>query len=665
MSKTAGLWFIIILALISTGCSSVVKAEQPAVFDSVVLSESNSVGQTFTAHFDGMNGFEIFLEPLESNQGEIQLILREAPQTENLRQVSIPMTEISNPGFYHFQFPLQADSNNQSYYLLLRINGEGSFKIGTAPGNSYLNGALYQNGQPDDQHQMAFHLGYYTPQLIQGLAGELILWCWYLLVGLFLFMVPGWALINFLWPLKDHNDAGISTIFDEAIQNPITKLTVSLGVSLAIYPILFVWTDLFGLHIGSWYAWLPPILGCVFLIWQTAHLWKKGDLIISLPSFQLADVVFFAVILLIIATRFWAIRSLPLPLWGDSYHHTMITQLMIDNKGLFNSWQPYANANTFTYHFGFHTLTSVFHWITNIPAAQATLIIGQITNIFAVLVLYPLALLIYKNKWSGIVALLVGGLLSPMPFFYVNWGRYTQLAGQIFLLIAVWFTWTIFKTKKFSWRLLVPTWMVIGSLAMTHYRVIIFFIVFVIAYLILHLRRNTSTLLLKKIFWIGIGAGIIFLPWFVNVFGGRILRLFKNNITKAPTITAGGAANSISYSIGDLTSYLSITLWLLLIVVLAVCLWQRKLAVATVSLWWFLLVLVANPHWLQLPGKGIIDNFAVFIAAYIPAGVILAVIPVWISSSSNETHPNTYLDKHRSSRRGYRPWILRCLATTS
>jgi len=52
-----------------------------------------------------------------------------------------------------------------------------------------------------------------------------------------------------------------------------------------------------------------------------------------------------------------------------------------------------------------------------------------------------------------------------------------------------------------------------------------------------------------------------------------------------------------------------------------------------------MLVLVANPHWLHLPGKGIIDNFAVFIAAYIPAGIIMAVLPVWISPRSKQTHP--------------------------
>lgn len=41
------------------------------------------------------------------------------------------------------------------------------------------------------------------------------------------------------------------------------------------------------------------------------------------------------------------------------------------------------------------------------------------------------------------------------------------------------------------------------------------------------------------------------------------------------------------------------------------------------SLWWFLLFIATNPDWLHLPGSGAISNFALFIAAYIPAGVLL------------------------------------------
>jgi hypothetical protein len=214
-----------------------------------------------------------------------------------------------------------------------------------------------------------------------------------------------------------------------------------------------------------------------------------------------------------------------------------------------------------------------------------------------------------------------------MPMFYVNWGRYTQLAGQVLLMIGVWFTWTIFKSKEYSWRILIPTWMIIGSLAMTHYRVMIFYVIFIIAYLVLNSNKRTFILLIKKTIWIGLGAGVIFLPWFVNVFGGRIISHFNAMVTNTPSVTSSSGARAISYSIGNLTTYLPILLWVIATLTLAICLWQRKHAVATVSLWWFMLFLVANSHWFNLPGRGIINNFAIFIAVYIPASLIIASIP--------------------------------------
>jgi hypothetical protein len=41
------------------------------------------------------------------------------------------------------------------------------------------------------------------------------------------------------------------------------------------------------------------------------------------------------------------------------------------------------------------------------------------------------------------------------------------------------------------------------------------------------------------------------------------------------------------------------------------------------SLWWFLLIIATNPQWLRLPGSGAISNFALLLAAYLPAGVLI------------------------------------------
>ena len=96
MSKSLIFWIILFAALLSTGCSSFVKPEQPAVLDSVILDEAHSVGQTFVAQFDGMNGVEIYLEPLDNAAGEIQLILRKAPQSEIFGRGRLATEEISS-----------------------------------------------------------------------------------------------------------------------------------------------------------------------------------------------------------------------------------------------------------------------------------------------------------------------------------------------------------------------------------------------------------------------------------------------------------------------------------------------------------------------------------------------------------------------------------------
>jgi len=630
MRKTLRIWLILVLAVLSTGCSSISKAEQPAVVDSIILDESLSLGQTFNAQFDGMDGIEIYLEPLESGDGYLQLQLREDSQIiADIAVASIPIKEISIPGFYRFSLPNQVDSNQQNYYLLLKIKGDGSVKVGYAPGDYFLNGALYQGNQPQDQRQMTFKLSYYFPRLSLGIFEELFTWIYYLLVAFFLFVIPGWAVLSCFGENGKETNNPKNTKTLNALESPFSKLALATGISLSIYPILMVWSDLLGLHLGAIYAWAPPILGSLWLIWALINKWRQERLHLGFPKLRLPDFVLILIILLIIVTRFWAIRSIPIPMWGDSYHHTMIAQLLVNNKGLFESWQPYADVVTFTYHFGFHAAVTSFYWITNIPMFEAVLWVGQIINIFAVIALYPLAIKFFKNPWSGILAILVAGLLSSMPMFYANWGRYTQLAGQVILLVAIWFTWKALKLEKLDWQILGINWVLVSGLALTHYRVIIFYGLFVIAFLFLNLRKESYWLILKKVFGIGLGAGIIFLPRFINVFGGRILHLFQNSITKFPPTTSDAATRITTYSIGDLTTYLPITLWLLLIFVLAVGLWRKNKEIAIVGLWWFFLVLAANPHWLHLPGNGILDNFAIFIAAYIPAGMILASIPEW------------------------------------
>jgi hypothetical protein len=247
------------------------------------------------------------------------------------------------------------------------------------------------------------------------------------------------------------------------------------------------------------------------------------------------------------------------------------------------------------------------------------------------LALYPLAIRLGRSSWAGMIAVLMAGLLTPMPMFYTNWGRYTQLAGQAILPAAVLIAWEIYEKPANSWRRHLLAWVVFAGLALTHYRILIFAAIFIIAYLIFFLRRTKVRELTRATAIMAIGAGVLFLPWFVRVFAGKIPLILRAQVT---TPASQVSAFTEQYnSIGDLFTYLPAVLWLLLPVTLAWGFWRRKRDFALVSLWWFLIFLAANPQWFHLPGSGVISNFAVLIAAYIPVSLLFSSAGVWAAES--------------------------------
>jgi hypothetical protein len=238
-----------------------------------------------------------------------------------------------------------------------------------------------------------------------------------------------------------------------------------------------------------------------------------------------------------------------------------------------------------------------------------------------VLTLYPLAVRLSGSRWAGVLAVLVAGLLSPMPMFYVNWGRYTQLAGQAILPVAMVVAWSALDSRERNWRLFVLSWILVSGLAMTHYRVLIFFVVFAVAWGLLTIRRPNWRRSLGGLAGVGLGSAVLFLPWFVRAFAGRILGFFWQRLS-----TPVGQLSSFDLqhnTIGDLTTFLPPGIWFLFVLAVAAGLWRRRWGTLLVSLWWFLLFIATNPEQLGLPGSGIISNFTLFIAWYLPAGLLI------------------------------------------
>ena len=613
--------FAMLLSLVA--CAPFVKdGQQGTASNGVILQAGQTIGQTFLARDGGLQAIEVFLRPETTGTGEIRMRLRENHQSSTDLAVStLAVQSVTAPGWVRFDFSPSSDSRGKDYYFLLELQGTGRMRVGAAPGDTYLDGALYHNESPLDA-QMTFRLVYESGQLFLGLLAQVGSWFGILAAAFFLLILPGWALLALFWREWDLLPWG-------------AKLGLAAGVSLALYPLLILWTDMIGLHLGALYAWLPAVAATGALIWRN-RAWRPGNISEAARAWRYSenawsDTAFVALMALIFVTRFWVIRSLDVPMWGDSYQHTMMAQLLVDHGGLFNSWQPYAELQTLTYHFGFHTIVAVFHWFSGLDLPQSVLWTGQILNVLAVIALYPLAARIGGNRWAGVVAVLVAGLLSPMPMYYVNWGRYTQLAGQVILPGAIFLVWTALESKTRDWRSIGLVWLTLAGLALTHYLVSIFAGLFFVAFFLLHLQREKVRTLFVNITLLLTGVMVLFLPWLVHVFLGKLPTIFAYYVT-APTKAASTFLQDFN-AIGDIYFYLPMTLWVLLFLCLAWGFWRREKSVALVGLWWFLNLLATNPQWLRLPGQGVITNLTLFIASYIPAGVLIGAGFGWLHRS--------------------------------
>jgi hypothetical protein len=591
------------------GCSPISRPEQIYQNSFVELGQNQEIGQTFVANFAGLTGIELYIQPGQVNSGALAVSLTDSPtSSEILSSAKIDLSSLNRTGYYLLQFPPLSQSSQNSYYLQVVTDSREGLLLGISGAESYLDGSLYQNGQPVES-QLTFRLVYAPALAAAGFAREVLTWIWLIFAASLLFVLPGWGLIGFLW-------SGWDT------RSLITRLSLSIGTSLAIYPLIFLWANLVGLQPVSSIAWLLPLLGLGLVFIQIRKQgWQLAKTRISLQKFRLTDLFLVLLISFLFFSRFWTIRTLDAPLWGDSYQHSLIVQLMLDNGGLFQSWQPYANLDTFSYHFGFHATAAVYAWFTQLTAPESVLWFGQILNVAAVLALYPLAVKVSGNKLAGVSAILIAGVLSQLPGDYVNWGRFTQLTGQTILPVCVFFAWTLFEKNELNWKHLFLNWLLAAGLALTHYRVAVFAILFIPAFWVFSVRHSNLISLTRLTILYGLGAGILFLPWLFSLVQGQILDMFGAQLsTPAADISEWDQTYN---AIGSLQAYLPIYIWILSAVAAGWLLWKRVRSAVIFMIWWLFLLLAANPSWLGLPGTGAISNFALFIAAYIPAGVLI------------------------------------------
>jgi len=600
----------------------------------VSINSGESVGQTFTSLHRGLNEIGITLSSQNNADGTLKLDLYDNV-SESLLLSKEYSVAVSTPRFFMLDFDTQTDSYLKDYYLELSWAGSSPISFQTDAPESYSMGGLYLNSSPI-MAQLSFSLTYDRLQLLLGLMLIAFKWFWQFFLTALILVLPGWTIMTYCWS-------------DWKTYDFFLKLALAFGLSYALYPILFLFTDLINFHPGEpFYVWTVMGLSALFLLiyYRLDLKYKKFSVKNFIRSIQTnsenwQNVLFVFILCIIFLVKFWAIRTLDTPMWGDSYQHTVITQLLLDNNGLFESWQPYVPYETLTVHFGFHVISAMFAWISNLNASESVLWMAQISNALAALSLYPIAFKVSGNKkWAGMVAVIIAGLVLRYPNYYVNWGRYAQLSGQVLLPVVGFLLIEALFPKKSDLKSLAIVSLSLAGMALCYYRMPIFLIIWIpilLGEMLVWLKNKENKFLpfFIRAALILLGMLVLLVPLFSRISGSTL----GESVGSAQSQALDQVLSNFVRNLKSTKYYYPEPLLILAVISAVIGLLMKQWRVLAVVLGMILLYAYNIGAIINLPFSNFIDIFSIQLMAYIGVSVTIAYLFALVFESLEPIHP--------------------------
>lgn len=617
------------------------------------------VGQTFVSHYSRLSAVELLLvvyphdgSPLDAPR-HLTFHLRSDPQDEaDLVTLNVDISNLKHNDPCRLSFPPQADSEDKTYYFFLEAVEGNKTTVWCSSFDAYGEGAMYLDGQPSegDLHFKTYY-DYNLALMVRDVWHGLLEGAWLILPLLALFTLPGYFVYSLL-------------VYEPEAE-PLEHLALVVCLSLAVVPLALLFCSVLGISWNRTRVLIAVVALGIAALWRLASTdfrdLKRWLCRTDRPFDRLRTWPFIAAFLFIflvsLLVRFLHIRTLVVPAWIDSVHHTLITQLIVNQGGVPQSYEPLLPIGRFIYHFGFHSLVAVFHWLTGLEIPRAMLVVGQVINGLMVLSAYLLVKCLTGRRLAGLFGALIVGLVSTMPAYYVSWGRYTQLTGLVLLPSAIAFTMrSVGRSPACPRRRLSSLMLAAISLAgllLTHYRVLIFYGCFVLAYLLYQTfnHRGGSSGVLR--YWsraatVCLLAVLLTLPWLVNLarallplatLPSRMRGTPSYNVVPHDLITVRHNRELIALSLCGL-------FW---------GLYKRERAVILTALWVAIVIFVTNPTILSLPSTWLVNNASLAISLFVPfaimGGYLLASLFVrWSLVNSSGGHWS------------FRPWSLGILS---
>jgi hypothetical protein len=252
------------------------------------------------------------------------------------------------------------------------------------------------------------------------------------LVILCLLLLPGWAFLA---------SSGLWRRF-----STLVRWIVAVSLSVAFFPVLYYLARalLPHLRIGANKLILLLVLCAGLILFFLRKDWKAQ---FSFDRWEIAAIAVFGMTLF---SRLWVAHLQPYPAWSDSLHHTYLTLLTATNGQLPFTLEPYEPTPLNMYHLGLYALTAPTMLLTNAPAHSALLWMAQFLNALCGLGVYWTVDRLAGRR-GALLAAAVVGLLSFQPAWFVNWGRFTQVASQTILLPALLLSWQALRAWREEW----------------------------------------------------------------------------------------------------------------------------------------------------------------------------------------------------------------------
>lgn len=439
-----------------------------------------------------------------------------------------------------------------------------------------------------------------------------------LLIALLLALGPGYALLSFFIG-KNY----ISSFFK------ISTSALAFGFSTSFWAILLLWLKVVQVKITPLTILFFCIAGWGLAVGRVIKAYRvKKDVNLRFEQ-MLFDVFEFVIVLLYGLVYAWIIRGQVAGLGSDSYHHTLVAEMIVNQGQIPDNFFPYAPIISFSYHYGFHGLIAILGSLSGLSTRLLVLISGPILVVMTGLSAAFFIKTVTKNQIAEMLTLVVISFLAVFPAWMLNWGRYPQILGSvlIFGFLAAFFIW---HQKDFHRsKIFLVAFLAIG-LSLTHYRMTIICIFGVILYLTVEILMNPS-FRNKLRQYIGnwslavIVSSLLIAPWVISTIVSH-----QPGVTVAHSVSLDSDYYAVRRLGAEPLNFPTNTLLISgSLIAILYGLYKLERLVIWILLWWLTLFLVTSPYVIGV----YLDRVTFYCAFFIPIGILFG----WLASQLLKT----------------------------